>query len=140
MRTKTILSTSLSFSFTLAAYVMYIVAVAGQNKNWIVISALVYFLPLFVEFADDLYNVTLKKKWHLILIICCFVLAVLYISFLLSYISLFEENMTEVIFTICKIFIIALPSVCIPLKAYPFFSSLMQWYNRCMGSQHHNSR
>ncbi|MBQ3603963.1 MAG: hypothetical protein IJA02_08995 [Clostridia bacterium] len=129
MASKSLLSSTLSLSFFIAAYASYISAIIEQNSSWIVVSALIYFIPMFVNFVDDFQNVKIHKKSHLIFLIACLILGFIYVAFLVSYISAFGSA-EQGVPIIVKVLLIVLPVVCIPLKAYPFIVTVMQIFNR----------
>ena len=135
MTQKTILGASLSMIFSVSAYIIYAVTVAQQMENWIAISALVYFLPLFVSLVEETQTTRFDKKWHIIFFAISIVVGIAYSIFLICFLSLQKDSMASTASLVVKIFLIVLPLICLPIKTYPFFVCIMQWYNRSTGGQ-----
>lgn len=135
MPSKTLTGTVLTFVFAVVAYITYVVAIATKEKNWIVISALVYFLPIFVDYIETIQTTRAPTKKHFIFTIVCFFIGVIYLIILLSFLSILKENMEQEPHLISKLLLTILPAVCIPIKGYPLFTNIMQLYNRTVGGQ-----
>ena len=127
---KSILGTSLQVAFTLAAYVMYIFAVYNQSSNWIYITALIYFFPIFVGYADSIQGIKMKYKWLFVLSIILIFISVLYIAFLLLYLNLNMQNMNTSMASVFQVIIVVVPVVCIPMRAFPLAEAIMQYHSR----------
>ncbi len=135
MTQKSLLSSSLTLVFSISAYIVYAFSVINQDKNWIVIASLIYFLPLFVNAVEDFQSMRFQKKGYFILFLICILLGATYLVFLLYYLAYFKDAMVVSIPFFVKLMLILLPLVCIPLRAYPFVVNIMQLYNRCVGSK-----
>ena len=127
---KTILGTSLQAAFSISAFVLYTYAVYNQNQNWIIITALVYFLPIYISFIDDIQNKRLLYKGIYILIVAVIAVSVVYIAFLFMYLSLKSQNMNADMLIVFQRIILIAPSMCIPMKVYPLVKVLIQYRNR----------
>lgn len=62
MKTKSLVGPSLTLVFCLAAYIVYVFSIMQNNKNWIAIAALIYFLPIFVDFIEDFESTFVEQK------------------------------------------------------------------------------
>ena len=130
MKTKSLVGSSLTFIFCLAAYIVYVFSIMQNNKNWIAIAALIYFLPLFVDFMEDFESTFVEHKKVFLLFIGCIISAVVYLAVLLSYLALVEDGISESAMFVFKLFLVVVPVVCLPIKAYPAVMGLMQKYKR----------
>ena len=53
MANKSFLGNALTFAFSLVAYIVYIFSITKNDEKWMLVLALIYFLPLFVDFAEE---------------------------------------------------------------------------------------
>lgn len=134
MKTKSLVGSSLTFVFCLAAYIVYVFSIMQNNKNWIAIAALIYFLPLFVDFIEDFENTFVEHKKVFLIFIGCIISAILYLAVLLSYLALVEDGISGAAMFVFKLFLVVVPVVCLPIKAYPVVVGLMQKYKRLFPS------
>lgn len=130
MKTKSLVGPSLTLIFCLAAYIVYVSSIMQNNKNWIAIAALIYFLPIFVDFVEDFESTFIEQKKVFLVFIGCIVAGILYLAGLLSYLALVEDGISETAMFIFKLFLVVVPVVCLPIKAYPVVMGLMQKYKR----------
>lgn len=130
MSGKTLLGTVLNFSFGLAAYVTYVISILQDNKSWIVISALIYFLPLFVEFVEGFEEVSSEHRSVFAFLLICLLIGIAYIVLLLSYLSALGENSGKELSGWMRFFVAAIPIVCVPIKAIPLMVKIAQQQNR----------
>lgn len=134
MKTKSLVGSSLTFVFCLAAYIVYVFSIMQNNKNWIAIAALIYFLPLFVDFIEDFESTFVEHKKVFLIFIGCIISAILYLAVLLSYLALVEDGISGAAMFVFKLFLVVVPVVCLPIKAYPVVVGLMQKYKRLFPS------
>ena len=130
MKTKSLVGPSLTLIFCLAAYIVYVFSIMQNNKNWIAIAALIYFLPIFVDFIEDFESTFIEQKNVFYIFIGCIIAGVAYLAVLLSYLALVEDGISETAMFIFKLFLVVVPVVCLPIKAYPVAMGLMQKYKR----------
>jgi Kef-type K+ transport system membrane component KefB len=131
---KSLLGTSLSFVFAVVAYITYLHALLSGNTGWMIVSALVYFFPVFVEFIEELQNTRFNKKWQIILMSICALISLVCMIMLFVYLSI-ETDGNDTISKVWKIILAVCPVACIPLKAYPMMTAFFQWYNRNIDKQ-----
>lgn len=135
MGNKSLLGNALALGFSLAAYIIYIFSMVNSDTKWMLITAFIYFLPIFVDFAEDMQAVVFKKKLWFKLCICLFAVGLLYFIFLFSYLSLPEDMSGGFVSDVLKVSLVIIPAVCLPIKVYPLSVTVMQLYNRMFGGQ-----
>lgn len=126
---KSFLGTTLTFVFAVVAYITYINALFAKNTGWMIVSAFVYFFPVFVEFIEEFQNTRFDKKWKIVLMSICAIISIACMILLFVYLSIETDGNTTVSI-VWKILLTVCPIACIPLKAYPMITVFFQWYNR----------
>ena len=126
---KSLLGTTLVLVFSLVAYAVYVYALLTQNNAWTVVSALLYFFPVYTEFLEEFPNIRVDKKWQLMGMIACVVSATLCLVSMFIFLSLVSDG-SSTVHIVFKIVLAILPVTCIPIKTIPFIQALYQWYNR----------
>lgn len=127
---KSLVSPFLSFVFCSTAYVVYVASMMKNDKNWVAIAALIYFLPLFIDLIEDFESIAILQKKFFIFTIVCIIIAAAYLIALLSYLTMSEDGVNESAEFVFKLFLSGCPIVCIPIKVYPLWLALMQRYKR----------
>lgn len=127
---KSLVSPILSLVFCSTAYVVYVFSMMQNDKNWVAIAALIYFLPLFIDLIEDFESTNILQKKFFIFTVFCVIIAVIYTIALLSYLTMTEDGVNETPSVAFKIFLSICPIVCIPIKIYPVWLAIMQRYKR----------
>ncbi|MBE6572769.1 MAG: hypothetical protein E7652_00070 [Ruminococcaceae bacterium] len=130
---KSVTGAVISFIFTVVAYVSYVFALWAGDSSWIVVAALIYFFPVAIDYIETMQTMSFHKKWLIVVTIVFFIIAVIYLIVLLSYLSVVKE--VPSISLVWKTVLVACPVICIPIKGYPIFVSICQWYNRSTDGQ-----
>lgn len=99
------------------------------------VSALIYFLPVVVELGESFQCERVSSKKAFMFKTGCFLLGVLYLAILLFGLNVKKETMNESLWIAYRLLLAVLPVVCIFHRAIPFFTTLMQAYNRSRGAE-----
>lgn len=134
MEQKTLIGSALMAVFSVVAYALYATALVQGETEWIYISAIVYFLPIIIEAAEDLQSTRIASKKLFILFAACFCIGVVYFGLLWYFVSLQSEAVVLDHYLWLTISLIVLPVFLLPQKVYPFIVTLMQLYNRSRGA------
>lgn len=126
---KSLLSSTLTLVFAIVAYATYVFALLGQHTAWMIVSAVLYFFPVFTEFFDELPGIRVGKKWQLVGLVVCVICAIFCLVSMLVFLTLASEESVHV-HIVFKWVMAMLPVTCIPVKAIPFIQALYQWCNR----------
>lgn len=127
---KSLVSPILSLVFCSTAYVVYVFSMMQNDKNWVAIAALIYFLPLFIDLIENFENTKILQKKFFVFTVGCVIIAALYIIALLSYLTMTEDGVNNTPSVCFKVFLSLCPIVCIPIKIYPVWLAIMQKYKR----------
>lgn len=129
------LGTGISFMCYVAAYLFFAYSVLTNNKSWIMVSALIYFLPLVVELGESFQCEKVISKGVFIFKTICFVLGLVYLALLFFILNVRKEAMETPLRMEIRLLLAVLPVVYIFHRAFPFFTTLMQVYNRSRGAE-----
>lgn len=125
-----LVSPLLTLIFCSSAYVVYIFSMFQNDKNWVAIAALIYFLPLFIDLIEDFEGTNILQKKFFTFTIICLGVGALYLVCLLAYLTISEAKLDGTPAFVFKFFLSVAPIVCIPIKAYPVCITLMQRYRK----------
>ncbi|MBQ6999565.1 MAG: hypothetical protein IJN67_00795 [Oscillospiraceae bacterium] len=133
MKDKSLTGTSLSLVFCMSGYIAYVYAVMKQNTALILVASLIYFLPLFIDFSEDLQTTRVGNPYMFRVLVVCFCIGLVYATVLFSYLAIFEGSFTDPLPRFMRFLVILLPVACLPIKAYPLGVKIMQLANRNRG-------
>ena len=135
MGQHTVLGTGISFMCYVSAYLFFAYSVLTNNEGWIMVSALIYFLPALVELGESFQSERTSSKKAFIFKTGCFFLGVIYLALILFGLNVKKEAMDEPLWIVYRLMMAVLPVIYIVHRAIPFFTTLMQVYNRSRGAE-----
>lgn len=135
MGQHTVLGTGISFMCYVSAYLFFAYSVLTNNEGWIMVSALIYSLPVVVELGESFQCERVSSKKAFMFKTGCFVLGVIYLAILLFGLNVKKETMNESLWIAYRLLLAVLPVVYIFHRAIPFFTTVMQAYNRSRGAE-----
>lgn len=135
MKDKSLTGLSLALVFCISGYIAYVYAVLAQNTTLVLIASLIYFLPLFIDFSEDIQTTRIGNPYMFWVLVFCFCIGLIYAIVLFSYLAIFNGSFSDPLPWIMRFLVILLPVVCLPIKAYPFGVKIMQLANRNKGKK-----
>jgi len=117
------------FAISLAAFATNVFSLFTNHTSWVIVTALIYMLPVIIEVSESLQEGIYKHKTFFVLAVIGIVLGIIYIGGIIAYISLLDDASSSVPLFL-RIILIIIPAPCIILQAYPFGVGIMQLYNR----------
>ena len=118
----------LSAVFFVSAYFIYVHAVMSKDKFFLLISILLYFLPILIETIEDL-EFSKKTKLELGYSMAVIVFGMVFLVLILYYAFLYKES-DVVLSEGLRMAAIGIPALFVIKKSYPFFVKLYQVCNR----------
>lgn len=129
MKGKSLTGASLSLAFCLSAYLVYVDAVQHNDKARILVAALIYFSPLFIEFCENLQNMRFPSRPVFWFFLICFVLGLVFLIFLFAHLSI--DSIDKSNFSSFEKFLFSfLPGTSLPIKLYSYIVAIAQVVNR----------
>ncbi len=136
MRAKSITGSSLSLIFCVAGYIAYAYAISNDNRILIILTALIYFFPLFVDFCEDFQSLRIGNANVFWALVVCFAIGIIHLVLLLSCLIIIPANsFQESVSPGIRMLIIILPIASLPIKFYPLGVCIMQLFNRNFGKR-----
>lgn len=117
-------------AISLASFGTNVFSLFTNSKNWIIVTALIYMLPVVIEIAESLQDGIYNHKLFFLLAVIGVVLGIIYIACIIVYISLLNDDVASYVPLLLRIILIIMPAPCIVTQAYPFGVGIMQLYNR----------
>lgn len=130
MKNESLFVKGLMLSLNLAAFATNVYSLFTENKSWVIVTALIYILPVMIEVAENLQAGTYKQKSFFVLAAVGFFLGIIYIVCIITFISFLDREEIDCVPLVLRILLILIPAPCVLVQAYPFGSAIMQAYNR----------